>query len=456
MDQRHVDREALEKFLADELSEEDNRALQRHVFTCALCEERLIAVLPALRGRKRQRRAAAEEPRHRELIRRVVEETRPKATSSRSELTRERQEASELWAELSPQSPEERRTRVWNDPRCQTWGLFELLIDLSYQTVAQEPRTAEDLARLALDIAEHLDPSRHGAPAVEAAKARAWIHLGNTFRVLSEFRQAEQAFHTAELHFSRSWLDPLDEGLLLESKAILRRIQGRSGEALEMLDTAIAIYREVNEPHVQGRALLGKGVTLQYREAPEAAAECYRESLFLLDGAREPRLVVVGQCNLIFCLHETGRSADAAALIPDSRRLVAELGKRSDRLRLDWIAARVAAATGQEAEAEQLFLGSRTAFLEDELAYDAALISLDLSSLYARQGRTAEVKRLAAEILPVFRSREVHREALAAWIAFQKAAEMEKITVGLVQEISSYLEKVRTNPGLRFRGEKDS
>lgn len=446
MDQPHVDREALEKFLADELSEEDNRALQRHVFTCALCEERLIAALPAPRAGKGRRRTAGELP-HRDLIRRVVEEARPKATSSRFALTLERQEASELWAELAPQSPEERRTRVWNDPRYQTWGLFELLIDRSYQNVSQEPRTAEDLARLALDVAECLDVSRYGAPSVEAAKARAWIHLGNTFRVLSEFRQAEQAFQTAELHFSRSWLDPLDEGQLLEARAILRRIQGRSDEALEMLDTAIAIYREINEPHVQGRALLGKGVTLfQYRDDPQSAAECYRESLFLLDAAREPRLVVVGQCNLIFCLHETGRSAEAAALVPDARQLVTRLGKRSDRLRLDWIAARVAAATGREEEAEHLFLGSRAAFLEDELVYDAALISLDLSALYARQGRNAEVKRLAAEILPIFRSREVHREALAAWIAFQKAAEREQITVGLVQELSSYLEKVRANP----------
>jgi tetratricopeptide (TPR) repeat protein len=452
MDPRHVDREALEKFLADELSEEDNRALQRHVFTCALCEERLLAALPAPQGRKGRQRTA-EEPRHQELVRRVVEEARPKVTSSRSALTQERREASELWAELEPQSPEERRTRIWNDPRCQTWGLFELLIDRSHQTLPQEPRTAENLARLALDAAEQLDASRYGAPAVEAAKARAWIHLANTFRVLSEYRQAEQAFQTAELHFSRSWLDPLDEGLLLESKAILRRIQDRSGEALEMLDTAIAIYREINEPHVQGRALQGKGVTLQYRNDPELAAECYRESLFLLDGAREPRLVVVGQCNLILCLHETGRSAEAAALVENARRLVAEMGKRSDRLRLDWIAGRVAIAIGREMEAERLFLEIRDAFVEDDLAYDAALISLDLSALYARQGRTADVKLLAAEILPIFRSREVHREALAALIAFEQAAEREQLTLGLVQEISSYLEKVRANPGLRFRGE---
>ena len=54
---------------------------------------------------------------------------------------------------------------------------------------------------------------------------------------------------------------------------------------------------------------------------------------------------------------------------------------------------------------------------------EAALIgqsvaSLDLAALYAAQGRTAEVRRLAEEMLPVFTSRRIHREALAALIVF--------------------------------------
>lgn len=452
MDDRHVDRDALLRFLADELAEEDNRALQRHVFTCPECEERLIGLLPA----PRQSRPEREQPEPREVIRRVVEETRPTAAWSRSALATERQEAPGLWEELLSRTLEERRSLVWNDPRYQTWGLFELLAQSSHEILPEEPRKAEAVARLALDAAEQLDAARYGAPAVEAAKAKAWTHLANTSRVLSDFRQAEQALQTAELHLSRSWLDPLDEAFLLESKAALRRAQSRFEEALALLDTAMAIYREVNEPHLQGRALMVKGVVFQRKNEPEAAAACYRESLFLLDSARDPRLVAASQCNLILCLHEGGRSAEAASLVEDARRLLVETGKRSDLLRIDWIGGRVAAALGKEEAAERLFLEVRCAFIADDLVFDAALISLDLAALYARQGRTPDVKRLAAEILPIFRSREVHREALAALIAFEQAAEREQLTQGLVEEIYSYLEKVRTNPRLRFRGEEAS
>lgn len=452
MDDRHVDREALEKFLADELTEEDNRALQRHVFTCACCEERLIALLPGSRPRRGEpHRTGGNAAEYRELIRETAEKAQPEVASSRSGLSGERREAPALWERLASRGPEERRRLIWTDPVYQTWGLFELLADRSHQILPQDVREAEDLVRLAMDVAEHLDASRYGLPAVEAAKARVWIHRANTYRVLSDFRQTEQALQTAELHLSRSWLDPLDEGLLLETKAVLRRAQGRFEEALRLIETVIAIYREINEPHLHGRALLIQGLTLQYQGHPALAGECFRASLFLLDGTRDPRMVMASQVNLLFCLQESGRSAEAAALLHEAQGVVERAGKRTDRLRLRWVSARIAVDLSHWEEAERIFLEIRDGFLESSLVFDAALTSLDLAALYIRQGRSAEVKGLAAEMLPVFRSREVHREVLAALIVFQKAAEMEQITMGLVQEVSSYLRKVQNNPGLRFR-----
>jgi hypothetical protein len=47
------------------------------------------------------------------------------------------------------------------------------------------------------------------------------------------------------------------------------------------------------------------------------------------------------------------------------------------------------------------------------IPYDTALVSLELASLYAARGRTGDLKRLASEMLPVFTSLQIHREALA-------------------------------------------
>jgi len=434
---QHPEREILEKFFAGKLTEEQDRAFQRHVFTCPSCEERLLDLLPV------------REPMS--LAGRIVEEKQPAAKQRLLDLTAERAAAAGRLRELERHDPEGRRGLVAGDRSYQTWGCFELLVDQSRQTLPQEPRQAEELARLALYVAERLDPDVHGSRAIEAAQARAWTHLANTLRVLADFRQAEQAFDAAERHLSRSWLDPVDEAMILELKAAMRRAQGRYEEALELVDGAIALYREVNEPHHQGRALMVKGLTLQYKGDLEAAADGFRTSLFLLDGTREPRLLVMSQCNLVGCLHDGGHSAEAAVLVPEAKALIAQVGTRSDLLRLSWIEAKISVALRGWAAAEQAFRWIREELIQDGLAFDAALVSLDLAALYIRQGKTAEARSLAAEMLPVFKSRDVHREALAALIVFQRTAEMEQLTLGLVEEVAAYLERARTDPGLRFR-----
>lgn len=445
MGEWHPERKALENFLGGRLAEPDSRALERHLFTCAPCEERLLSLLPAAPEEK--------DGGYGELIRDLLEEVRPEMGDRKALLAQERQEARALWRNLLRLSPAERLRQAVDDARLHTWGLFELLIEESRHPAEIEPLRAEEQLRLALTLTDHLSPVRYGHGSVEAAKSRTWAYLGNTLRLLSDFRQAEQAFQMAELYLSQSWHDPLDEALILDLKGSLRRSQRRFEESVSLLDDAIGLYREVNEPHLQGRAMMTKGLVLQYNNDFPGATACFRTSLFLLDGAQEPRLVVASQFNLISCLFDSGQIAEAAGLIPEARHLMEQTGTRSDLLHLRWLEADVAAALGHAAEAEQAFLEVKDALSKARLAFDAALVSLGLAALYAREGRTAEVKPLAEEIIPIFQSCEVPQEALAALIVFQNAAEREQLTIGLVEEVTAFLEKVRTNPGLRFRDE---
>ncbi len=94
----------------------------------------------------------------------------------------------------------------------------------------------------------------------------------------------------------------------------------------------------------------------------------------------------------------------------------------------------------------------RSIFSEEERAFDNALVTLDLAAVYLQAGKTDEVKRLAEEMYPVFRSQDVHRHAVAALILFKQAATTEAATVGLVRDLSSYLARARNNPYLRYEG----
>jgi tetratricopeptide (TPR) repeat protein len=441
---RHPDGEELERFLGGELTADASRALQRHVLLCPACEDRLVALLPASTPSPSSDTQAED----RSLVRRLLDDYRAEISRRRRALLEQRSAAAALWREIESADPAQRRILVTGEARFQSWGFFELVLERAFRSVHDEPRRAEELLRLALDLADRLDPAEHGPGAVEAAKARAWIHLGNTLRVRDEFRLAEAAFDTAELYLSRSWLDPLDEALLLEFKTPLRRAQRRFDEALELIEGAIAIYREIREPHLLGRAVMIKGVTLQYKGEIEEAAECFRTSLSLLE---EPRPLALCHLNLAGCLQDAGHSAEAAALLPQARRLLEPVGTRTDLLRLRWTEAKVAASLGRTAEAEAAFLEARRAFLDGSYVFDAALISLDLAALYLRQGRVKETKSVAAEILPVFRSREVHRDALAAMIVFQRAADLEHLSLGLVEDIAARLRRAQNEPEPRSR-----
>jgi hypothetical protein len=112
---------------------------------------------------------------------------------------------------------------------------------------------------------------------------------------------------------------------------------------------------------------------------------------------------------------------------------------------------------GDTAAAEQAFIAARDGFVVEGNGYDAAMVAVeDLALLYLREGRTADVKRLAEEIYAILGAQDIHREAAAALMLFQEAARQEQLTVKVVREYVQYLREARTNPSLRFRQERVS
>jgi hypothetical protein len=149
-------------------------------------------------------------------------------------------------------------------------------------------------------------------------------------------------------------------------------------------------------------------------------------------------------------LQESGRDQEAWFLLKASRPEFLEHGGDLLNLRLRWLEGRIQQTLGQLREAEQALTEARAGFLGQGAGFSAALVCLDLAGLYAAQSRTEEMRRLAEEMLPIFRSRDIHREAIAALIVFQQAVRMEKLSSGLLDEIRSFLRRARTDPKLRF------
>ena len=362
----------------------------------------------------------------------------------------ERAAAPRLLDDLLQRPTAERNALVHAGRRFQSLALCELLLDLSFDAGCRDSSEAIALAKLGILVADHLDTRHYGLAVVHDLKARAWAYLGNARRLGSDFAGAEQALSYADVLAEEGSADPLEEARLLDLKALLLGDQGWFEEAAEMLDTVVEIYEEVKDLHGKGRALISKGVYLGCSGRPQLAIELIQQGLRLLDAELEPRVALAAKQELAWFLNECGRCEHAQDQLDSFRHSLGAAGDVRTELRMEWLETRIAHRSGRWQEAELRFGGLPQRFVGAGLGYEAALVMLDLVTLYLELGRRAEIRRLADELLPAVLALDVHRQAAAALVAFQQAAAGDDVTPALVSELAAYLRRARKNPRLSF------
>lgn len=336
------------------------------------------------------------------------------------------------------------------DPRCLPVDDIEALLAQAWESRTLDPREAERLARQALAILEKRLYQARPTPRDHDLRARAWIYVANSQRIRNELALAEEALAKAEEILCQGTHSPLLRAELLLIEASVLRDRRELVKAKEKLDQVVAIHRWHGDPHRLGLTLLSKANLLYTAGSPEESVRCLEEAAQLLDFEKDPwaRYSLL-QCRSLY-LNEIGRTAEAKAILPEVREVAAQVGSWLDILRVRWLEGLVAAAEGASGEAISKLQHVHAECLEKGIAYDAALVSLDLAVLYLAENRTAETKVLAEEMLTIFQSLDVSREAFAALILFHRAALQEQATVELVRDISTYLKRSGGRPALKY------
>ncbi len=376
------------------------------------------------------------------------------ARSSLSLLTREgealqaRQGAELLWDSLKRRAPAHRRKLVSRGLRFRTWALCERVAAESIHKAPNHPREALELADLALAIAERLPGERAWGLRLQGY---AWAHVSNARRVCNDLTGAEAAIVRArKLWEAGKAGDPgfLNEAWLPGLEAALRRGQRRFPEALKRIDEALAL----DTGELRGEILLTKARIHETLGDPESSMAALLEAAPLINPSKEPRSALILRFNLIVDLCHLDRVAEAQLRLPEVRALAERLGEELDLTRVVWLEGKVTAGLGRLAEARGAFEQVRRVFGHRELTFDYALVSLELAVLLLEQGHTAEVRTLAEEMLRIFPTQKIEREALAALRLFCDAARRETATVDLARQLVRFLHRAQHDPGLRFAG----
>ena len=357
-----------------------------------------------------------------------------------------RQQATVLWARLKRRKPAERPGLVKESRELRSWALCELLCAESIKAAPDSADRAVELSELALSIANLVPGEASWRLRVQGY---AWAHVGNARRVRGDLPGADEAFRQAvELWEAGAPGDPglLDEAQVLSLEASLRIEQNRFSDASVLLDLALAS----DKGSLRKNLLVQRARLLEWTGDYEGALGTLQRVSPLISRESEPRLFFGLLFNMASNLCHLGRHKEAEVLLPEVRMLVTRIDNVLDSRRLRWLEGRIAAGLGRTEDALVALSQVRERFASEGIAYDSAVATLELAVLHLEQGRTREVRLLARQMAPIFRSQGVPAEVLAALKLFCQAAEKEAVTLEMARQLVEYLYRARHSPSFPY------
>lgn len=369
--------------------------------------------------------------------------------ASNPSLQQEVLEAPKLGDELARHSPPRRLLLGKNLRRFQTLPVAIDCFARGKRLWRHDPREASGWMELGLEILEVLPADRYPDKLLAGFRARGWAYRANSLRNLSALDEASKSFEQAWRWFWKGETLATEWAQLAALEASLRRAQRRFDQAQALLKDAVAIYREAGDRREEARLLVARAQALGEEGQVDGSVRVLEKVLRdFTDAELGEDLYAVALHNFACDLAEVGRLDESRRLLPEVRKRVARIDNRLVHLRLDWLEARIRHADGEHETALALYRKVRDAFVEEGIAYEGALASLDLAALYLETGCNAEAKELARQMLPVFRSRQIHREAAATGLVLIEALRTEVATVELVQDVAAYMRLAKTTRGL--------
>jgi len=449
----HPSTEQIRRFLdVQESRRSEKTAL--HLLECEHCR---VAALRELEESGGQAELLAKVLRHPAAAgREMPAAAEPRAAADERLLTRlstaieEVNACEDLLAELR-RHPLERWPLLFdNSDRYRSLALARELIEIGHREAFEEPARGTAIVRLGVELVERLDPSLYGDRLLDDVRARGWAMIGDCCRLAADLKAADAAFRRSARLIEES-PDPEELATHLYLRGVLCKDQRRFAEAIRCFQRARSLSEEIGDREKVARILTSLGGLHMQRGEPEEALPPLLDAQALIDASSEARLALFARSNLSTCLVELGDCAGARELFEQCREHYSKAPDSYLRLRARWLEGRIAAGLGEEEKGERMLVEVRAAYLERDQPYNAALVSLHLAALYARQGRNSELRVLAEEMTATFLAQEIPAAAIAALAFFRQSVEQDRATEEVVGGVARFLQRAQTDPSLRFR-----
>jgi tetratricopeptide (TPR) repeat protein len=300
------------------------------------------------------------------------------------------------------------------------------------------PRRAEEFTRIALLIAEELNP---GLPHVASitlcreVRARCVAHLGNVCRILCQWPEAESHLEEAR---QLLWEGAGDAEVMAEVQSLrgsFLRDTLRFGEALDAMEESAALYEELGETHQAGLVYLNVADTLRVQGKADRALPIHIKASFMVDEEKLPAAAAAAWNNLARIYLALGKSEEADALLASApsfyERCPVDSSVHHDRA---WTEGLVHFHQHRHNEALERLQTAFRGYAALRDAYNAGLVQLDRLQVLLAAGHLEEVERAAASVHELLREEPLEREAKAAVQVLQAAASQHRLVRSIIEE----------------------
>ncbi len=319
----------------------------------------------------------------------------------------------------------------------------ELLVEKARSHLPADPWEAFSWADAAL-AAHRRTPGIESRPEV---LVRILGHRGNALRATGRLNEAAVDLGRARKVLDTDKVTDLSIAAELDSlEASLRKDRRELREAERLLLRAILLYRLLGESVLRARTEVKLCTVYFHQGREEEAVHAATRALEDLSPSGDTVLYLSARYNLARALEALDEPDKALALLDEDHESQQEHFAESLQLNVTWLRGRIDRALGRpDASIDKLEL-VRQGFIATGVAYDVAMVSLELALVLLDRGETARVKQIAQEAFQVFSTQSVHREAFSSLKIFHDAALAETLTIATIEKIRAHLRKVGTVP----------
>lgn len=257
-------------------------------------------------------------------------------------------------------------------------------------------------AFLAVELARALLSER--IPEADKLLARALGHLGNAQRILGDLDAANDSMEQAAVLLATT-TDAPSLAEHLEFSTSLLHAERRLPEALARARSALDLHRAALDTVGMARCKIQVGVIHEHTGTPRDGVPALIDAVGMLreahrkgENPEEVRRLMRSAGQVLVCrLIEAEEHAEALETLRSMERLFEE-APAMDRLKIDWLRAKVERALGLLGSARASFGRLQRAYLDRGMPYDAALATLDGIRTELDARNTPGVRRLVGDL----------------------------------------------------------